>query len=131
MSLANKGGANTGEVLRIAAQLVPQDFEGVYQAFNAMGEPILAMAEAMNVTKDPIAVRDAHFRAASYFRGADFFLHGNWSDPRINTLWGKQLASFDKAIALLEPVPGERFSVRKRYFDLISLKSVNTAKLTV
>ncbi|KAK5119184.1 hypothetical protein LTR85_007798 [Meristemomyces frigidus] len=46
------------------------------------------------------------------FSLSDFFLHGNWSDPRIYSLWEQQLASFDRAIALLDPVPAERFSPR-------------------
>ena len=46
------------------------------------------------------------------YRGADFFNKGNWSDPRITSLWNKQLADFNKAISLLNPVPPERFSVK-------------------
>ncbi|KAK5131584.1 hypothetical protein LTR08_000839 [Meristemomyces frigidus] len=112
LSLANNQGANTGEVLRIAAQIVPGDYESFYLAFYEMAERIHTIAEGVSLSKDPVGVREAHFRAASYYRGADFFLHGNWSDPRIYTLWEQQLTSFNKAIALLEPVPGGRFSVQ-------------------
>ncbi|KAK4539311.1 hypothetical protein LTR36_000804 [Oleoguttula mirabilis] len=118
LSLANNNGANTGEILRIATQIVPGDFESFYGAFYTMAEHIHGIAEAVNATKDPVGAREAYFRAASYYRGADFFLHGNWSDPRIYSLWEQQLASFDKAIALLEPAPAERFSL-KTYSDNI------------
>jgi pimeloyl-ACP methyl ester carboxylesterase len=112
MALANNGGASVGEVLRLATQIVPTDFESVYNAFYYMAQQIHSIAESISVTVDPVAAREAYFRASSYYRGADFFLHGNQSDPRVYTLWDQQLASFNKAIALLKPVPGERFTVK-------------------
>jgi hypothetical protein len=111
LALANNGGANTGEVLRIATQIVPHDFESTYSAFNYMAENIDAMAQNINASRDPAGARDAFFRAASYYRGAAFFLIGNWSDPRNYDLWDKALASFDKAMAMIEPVAGERFEL--------------------
>lgn len=110
LSLANNGGSNTGEVLRIATQLVPSDFESVYQGFYPMAQAINAIAHGVDVSKDPVGAREAYFRAATYYRGADFFLIGNASDPRNYALWDQQLKAFNNAIALL-PVPGERFSV--------------------
>lgn len=112
MSLANNGGSNSGEVLRIATQLVPQDFESTYTAFNYMAEQIYAIAENINVTQDPVSARDAFLRASTYYRGADFFLIGNWSDPRNYDLWDKALTSFNQALALFEPVAPERFTVK-------------------
>lgn len=111
IALAHGGGANTGEVLRIASQIVPNDFESVYRAYYYTAEKLYAIAESVDATKDPVSAREAYFHAATYYRGADFFLHGNQSDPRINTLWAQQLTSFDKANALLK-IPGERFSVK-------------------
>lgn len=68
LSLSNNGGANTGEVLRIATQIVPSDFESFYQACYYMAEQIHVIAESVNVTIDPVAARDAYFRAATYYR---------------------------------------------------------------
>ncbi|KAL0765658.1 hypothetical protein CaCOL14_011882 [Colletotrichum acutatum] len=73
---ATYGGADVGEVLAIAKQI---DESGL--------------------------IRDAMFRASTYYRAADFYLHGNWEDPRILSLWGKQTACFDQAISRL-PSPG-------------------------
>jgi hypothetical protein len=112
LSLSNTYGANTGEVLRIATGIVPKDFESTYQAFNTMAEQVYALAEAVDINKDPVGARELYFHAATYYRGADFFLIGNWSDPRVYTLWTQALTAFDKALALIEPVPGERFSVK-------------------
>ena len=124
MSLAGGAGASTGEVLRIATQIVPRDFESTYTAFNYMAEKIDALAQTVNVTKDPIAARDAYFRAATYYRGADFFLIGNWSDPRNYDLWDKQYSSFNKALALLAPVPGERFEVDAHSPNIGNFKAI-------
>lgn len=52
-----------------------------------------------------------------YHRAADFFLHGNPSDPRIGSLWNSQPAKFYAAIALL-PVPDELVTVRADGFDV-------------
>jgi hypothetical protein len=71
LSLANEGGANTGEVLRAAAQLIPHDFDSVYNAFNYLAEHIDSIAQSTNVTKDPVGAREAFFRAASYYRAAE------------------------------------------------------------
>jgi pimeloyl-ACP methyl ester carboxylesterase len=56
------------------------------------------------------SIREVMFRAASYWRTADFFIHGNVDDPRIRQFWAAQTRCFDEAIARL-PVPGVRFEV--------------------
>ena len=66
MALANNGGAASGEVLRIATQIIPQSFESVYSAFNYMAEHIYSIAESVNITKDPVSARDGYLRGASY-----------------------------------------------------------------
>ncbi|TKA77004.1 hypothetical protein B0A55_01967 [Friedmanniomyces simplex] len=82
LSLAENGGSQAGEVLRIATQMVPSDFESGYTAFYPMAEAINALAESVDVRKDPVAAREAYFRAATHYRGADFLIIGNQSDPR-------------------------------------------------
>jgi hypothetical protein len=59
----------------------------------------------------PITARDRAFRAASYYRAADFFLHGTPSDPRIASTWVSATAQFDQAIAQLTPA-GERLTIQ-------------------
>ncbi|KAK4956007.1 hypothetical protein LTR10_006947 [Elasticomyces elasticus] len=117
LSLANWGGANSGEVLRIATQIIPQDFESVYKAFYYVAEQTYAFAESVDKTKDPVSAREAYYHAATYYRGADFYLHGNQSDPRLISLWNQQTVAFDKANALLE-IPGERFVVQAHSEDI-------------
>jgi dienelactone hydrolase len=113
MSLAPYEGADIGEVLVAANQIRPGDFESFYTAFNSLAIRVDKVAKAIDSSKHLISARNALFKAASYYRSADFFLHGNWTDPRIYSLWDKQLAAFNAAIALL-PVPGERVNLRAK-----------------
>lgn len=112
LSLANNGGANTGEVLRIATQIFPGNEESTYSAFYPFAQSIYELAESIDPLVDPVGARENYFHAATYYRGAAFLLIGNQSDPRLVSLWTQQIASFDKAIALLKPAPGERFTVK-------------------
>lgn len=111
ISLASGGGASTGEVLRAASQITPGDFESFYSEFKFLADAVHNMAISVNASRSPASARDAYFRSAAYYRAADFFLHGNASDPRLTTLWDSQLADYESAIKLL-PVPGEKITVQ-------------------
>ncbi|CAJ2503103.1 Uu.00g104970.m01.CDS01 [Anthostomella pinea] len=110
LSVAPYLGSDIGELLIAVNRLTAGDMDSYYAAFNALATRVHDTADAINVTKYPVSVRDARFREATYWRSADFFLHGNWSDPRINSLWASQTAAFDDAIALLS-TPGERVTL--------------------
>jgi pimeloyl-ACP methyl ester carboxylesterase len=117
MSLSNNGGANTGEVLRAAARIVPGDFESWYSEFKFLADAIHEKAIAINKTRFPVSAREAYFRSSSYYRAADFFLHGNQSDPRINLTWTSALADFDTATSLL-PIPPRRYNLTAKNFSV-------------
>lgn len=117
LSLTRYEGADVGEMLKIAAAIKPGDMESFAQEFNKLALHVQGQADAIDAAKNPVSARDAYFRASTYFRCADFYLHGNPSDPRIETLWDQQLAAFDKALALL-PVPGERGLLKADGFDV-------------
>lgn len=80
MALSNNNGANSGEVLRAATQIVPNDFESVYNAFYYLAEHIHDIAESVNVTKDPVGARDAYFRAATYVSVLSKMVHNKATD---------------------------------------------------
>ena len=107
---ARYAGADVAEVLTVAATIAPGDFESWYAGFHRLAERVKSNVNKDDVSRYPISVRDTMFRASTYFRAADFFLHGNADDPRINTLWAEQLACFDTAISLL-PIPGQRVNI--------------------
>lgn len=117
LSLANGGGAATGEVLRSAARIAPGNFESWYKEWKFMADAIASQGDAVNATKFPISAQQAYFRAASYYRAADFFLHGNASDPRILTLWASMLKRYDAAAKLL-PNPPEKVELQGTGFKI-------------
>lgn len=112
LSTAEGGGADTSELLRIATKVIPGDESSVYPAFYPFAEEIHAMAESTDASIDPVGAREFYFHASTYYRSAAYLLIANVSDPRLVSIWKQQIAAFDKAIALLRPVPGESFTVR-------------------
>ncbi|OTB05947.1 hypothetical protein M426DRAFT_21378 [Hypoxylon sp. CI-4A] len=117
LSLVPYQGADVGEVLVAANQIKPGDFESFYTAFNDLANRVHNQTSALDSAKYPISARNALFREATYYRSADFYLHGNWSDPRIDSLWNQQLAAFNSAIALLS-TPGERITLPADGFEI-------------
>ncbi|KAK6453364.1 hypothetical protein FP744_10009616 [Trichoderma asperellum] len=117
VSLAPYQGADVSEVLTAAAKITPGDFESFYAAFNNLAARVHAQAEGIDVNKYPVSARNAYFREATYLRSAEFYLHGNWEDSRINSVWEKHRVAFDKALALL-PVPGQRVTLKAQGFDV-------------
>ncbi|MEO7033122.1 MAG: alpha/beta fold hydrolase [Gemmatimonadaceae bacterium] len=114
LGVARYGGSDAAEVLAIIDKLEAGNFESWYRAWVTLAERVEA---SISATSQPVSVRDAMFRAATYYRAADFFLHGDPDDPRIDALWAKQRACFDRAISLL-PIPGERVTLRADGFSI-------------
>jgi hypothetical protein len=107
-------GADVSEVLIVADKIIPGDFESWYEEFNRLARYVHASSSN---TRHPVSVRNALFRASNYYRAADFFLHGNPDDPRINETWTQQTACFDLAISLLT-IPGERLELKTPEFTI-------------
>ncbi|KAM0467064.1 hypothetical protein ACHAPV_000578 [Trichoderma viride] len=77
LSLSNNFGANTGEVLRAASQIIPGDFDSWYREFIFLADRIHSKAEAINSKRFPVSAREAYFRSATYYRAATTFLYAN------------------------------------------------------
>lgn len=117
LGLAPYQGSDIGEVLVAANQIAPGNFESYYSAFNDLANRVHDSGSAIDAKTYPVSARNALFREATYYRSADFYLHGNWNDSRIYSLWDKQLAAFNSAIALL-PTPGERVTLQGNGFKI-------------
>jgi pimeloyl-ACP methyl ester carboxylesterase len=111
------GGADVGPVLGAANNITAGDFDSFSEALRNLAFETKAAALDPDAQYDPINVRETWFSAATYFRRADFYLHGNWSNPLINSLWDEQLAAFDTALAAL-PVPGQRLQIEADNFTV-------------
>lgn len=130
LALSNNFGANTGEVLRAASQIIPGDFDSWYREFIFLANRIHDKAEAINAKRFPVSAREAYFRSASYYRAATTFLYTNTSDPKVYSVWDSALGDFDKAVSLL-PVPAERVNISATNFTIPAVfypaqSSVNT-----
>lgn len=107
---AASGGADIAPVLGVAKDLKAGDMAAFSNQFYKLANSTKAQAESPDNAFDPVNVRDTWFSASSYFRLADFYLHRNWSNPLIYSLWEEQTAAFDKALAAL-PSPGKRVQI--------------------
>jgi alpha-beta hydrolase superfamily lysophospholipase len=117
LGLARELGADIGEVLDVAGKIAPGDFESWAGGFAALAEHVAARAKTYAAAGRRVSARDAFFRAATYFRAADFYLHGNPADPRISEFWRKATECFDAANARLDR-PGERLLVEADGFSI-------------
>lgn len=86
IALATTKAADVGEVLQAIAKVEPGDLNSYHVAYKDLVERVYFRGEVINSKQYPVSTRDAYFRAASYFRAAEFYLHGNWEDPRIEDL---------------------------------------------
>src|SRR5262252_955820 len=103
-------GVDVAEVLDVADRITPGDFESWHREFLALAQQVAAEG-ARSDRASSITVRDRAFRAASYYRAADFFLHGTPDDPRIDGTWASATALFNQAIAHLAPA-AERLTIQ-------------------
>ncbi|KAH6884593.1 Alpha/Beta hydrolase protein [Thelonectria olida] len=117
LAVARYGGSDVNELLQVAGRVDSKNLETFYDAFVSLAERVDSQGQAIDSARHPVSARDAFFRAATYYRAADFYLHGNPSDPRINTLWEKQQVAFDKALALMD-IPGQRVTLKADGFEV-------------
>jgi dienelactone hydrolase len=102
-------GADVAELLNLAGRLTASDWESWHSEFFSLAERV-AHEGWPDRPATPVTRRDRAFRAASYYRAADFYLHGNPGDPRIKIAWEHATDQFDQAIAGLVPA-GERVTI--------------------
>jgi dienelactone hydrolase len=109
-------GVDVAEMLDVAERIVAGDFESWHDEFLALAQQVEAESSETHRASSA-TIRDRAFRAASYYRAADFFLHGTPSDPRIASTWVSATAQFNQAIARLTPA-GERLTIQADGFTI-------------
>ena len=77
------GGADLGDMMATAEQIKEGDFESWYNNWHSRGERVLARANSYLGGGYDVSARESFLRASTYFRMAEFYLHGNPDDPRI------------------------------------------------
>jgi alpha-beta hydrolase superfamily lysophospholipase len=100
MSAIYAGEADLGECLATARRITDGDFESWYTQWNATALHFQAVADRALARHHLVTARDAYYRIATYYRTAEFFLHGNPKDPRIVKTWRKSRNAFVRAARL-------------------------------
>jgi hypothetical protein len=77
------GGSDLGEMVATAAKITEGDFESWFTEWDKLGRRVLGRADASLAAGHDISAREGYLRASTYFRIAEFYLHGNPEDPRI------------------------------------------------
>ncbi|MET7987710.1 alpha/beta hydrolase [Streptomyces sp. NPDC005281] len=100
LGLAAYGGSDVGEVVATASRITSGDYDGWHDAWLSTARRLETEARAAH----PVSARDGLLRASSYYRAAEFFLHGNPDDPRIDHAYERGVACFRDAVAHLPGV---------------------------
>ena len=79
------GGAEIGEMMATVPEIVEGDFESWFTGWDKRAKRVLARADQYADEGHRVSAREAYLRASTYFRMAEFYLHGNPNDPRIIT----------------------------------------------
>lgn len=114
MSGIYAGEADLGECLATARRITDGDIETWCREWHATAEHFRKTGDESLAAGHRVTARHAYYRAATYYRTAEFFLHGDPTDSRIATTWRKSRDAF-VAAARLDTVSFER--VRIPYED--------------
>ena len=88
------GGADIGEVLTTCAAITEGDYDSWHDEWLATADRVSGEAEKMLAAGHRISARDGLMRANNYYRAAEFFLHGNPADPRIDHAYQRSRECF-------------------------------------
>jgi len=93
------GGGDFGEVAYTAQRITAGDYDSWHDEWLATADRVAGYAR----TTSGVSARDAYLRASNYYRSAEFFLHGNTGDPRIQHAYELSVQCFREFAALSTP----------------------------
>jgi pimeloyl-ACP methyl ester carboxylesterase len=100
---AEYGAALFGEVMAIAKGIESGNYDSWYNAMSDFADRLADEAADQLKKGHQISARDSYLRACSYYRSADFFLHGNGADPRVKRAFERSSACYKIAASLFTP----------------------------
>jgi dienelactone hydrolase len=100
---ASYGASEFSEVLITAGRIRSGDFDSWYDEWNRTAEKVAQEATDQLGGGHKISARDSFLRAATYYRAAEFFLHGNPRDSRIASAYQKSVACYEACANLFDP----------------------------
>ena len=77
------GGADLGEMMATAGRIKEGDLGSWFTEWDKLANRILSRADASAAAGHLVSAREGYLRASTYFRTAEFYLHGEPADPRI------------------------------------------------
>jgi alpha-beta hydrolase superfamily lysophospholipase len=98
------GGADFGEVRAVAAAVGDGDDEAFCDAWCAAADRLAAGAAEDEAAGRRASARDGWLRAASFYGASYHPIFGAPVDPRLLSAFSRQIAAFDRGLALGEPV---------------------------
>jgi hypothetical protein len=103
MGFVYYGGADIGDMMATVPRITEGDFESWFTGWDKRARRVLARADADVAAGHPVSAREAYLRASTYFRMAEFYLHGNPEDPRILSESRASQQAYAKAAELTGP----------------------------
>ena len=77
------GGGDFGDMMATVSQITEGDFESWFTEWHKRAQELQTRADSHLDAGHLVSAREAYLRASTYFRMAEFYLHGDPSDPRI------------------------------------------------
>ncbi len=103
MGFVYYGGADIGEMVATSQNITEGDFESWYTEWDKRGKRVIARADADFNAGHLVSARESYLRASTYFRMAEFYLHGNPQDPRIISESRASQQAYAKAAEIIGP----------------------------
>lgn len=100
---AVSGASDIGEVISTANKIKEGDFESWCSEWSALAKRIHAFADKCYSEGHLISAKQAYLRAANYYRTAEFYLHENPNDKRIDELYSAGIKCFSYVMKLNKP----------------------------
>lgn len=96
--------ADIGEVVSTAEKIKEGDYESWCEEWTKTARRLQKVAEDSYSDDHLISARKAYLRASNYYRIAEFYLHENPEDPKIDELYNASLDCFSHVMKLNKPV---------------------------
>lgn len=110
LSHAPYGGADIGECFATAARITDGDAGSWHDEWKRTADRLAAQAEAGHMAGHTVSAREFWLRASNYFRSADFFLHAEVPDPRIDAARAASVSCYRKALPHFD-IPAEEVRI--------------------
>ncbi|MBB3308468.1 dienelactone hydrolase [Rhizobium sp. BK196] len=97
------GGSDLGEIVATGSKIKEGDFENWFDEWDKRARRTLSRADDSFSRGHLVSAREAYLRASTYFRMAEFYLHGNPDDPRIVSESRASQKAYSRAADLTGP----------------------------